>query len=114
MRPQDDRSRVTPARTALNLLGKPAEVVSDVLNRPSSAGRNRPLYALNLVDALRGGTLEDAVRGRVVLITGASSGIGAATARRVGAARGQVVLVARGRDKLEETARAVRACPRPP
>jgi short-subunit dehydrogenase len=44
------------------------------------------------------------VRDRVVLVTGASSGIGAATAAKIGAARGEVVLVARGRERLEETA----------
>jgi NAD(P)-dependent dehydrogenase (short-subunit alcohol dehydrogenase family) len=98
---------MNPAKTALNLIGKPVGAVSHAMNRPSSVGRNRPLYPLNLVDALRGGSLEDAVRDRVALITGASSGIGAVTAERIGAARGEVVLVARGRDKLEETAAAV-------
>lgn len=93
--------------TALRLIGKPLGAISHALNRPSSAGRHRPLYPLNLVDALRGATLEDAVRDRVVLITGASSGIGAATAQRIGAARGEIVLVARDRDKLEATATAV-------
>jgi NAD(P)-dependent dehydrogenase (short-subunit alcohol dehydrogenase family) len=53
---------------------------------------------------LRGGSLEQAVGDRVVLITGASSGIGRATALRVGAAGGKVVLVARTREKLEEVA----------
>ncbi len=100
---------MNPAKTALNLIGKPVEVVSHVLNRPSAMGRNRPLYPLNLVDALRGGSLEDAVRDRIVLITGASSGIGAVTASRIGAAGGEVVLVARGREKLETTAEEVEA-----
>ncbi|MFL5300716.1 MAG: SDR family NAD(P)-dependent oxidoreductase [Anaeromyxobacteraceae bacterium] len=98
---------MNPAKTALDLIGKPVGVVSNALNRPSAAGRNRPLYPLNLVDAVMGDSLEDAVRNRVALITGASSGIGAVTARRIGAAGGAVVLVARGRDKLEETAEAV-------
>jgi len=98
---------MNPAKTALELIGKPVGAVSHALNRPSAIGRN-PLYGLNLLDALRGETLEDAVRGRIVLITGASSGIGAATAQRIGRARGEVVLVARGREKLEQTAEAVR------
>jgi short-subunit dehydrogenase len=98
---------VNPAKSALNLIGKPVGAVSHALNRPSAAGRNRPLYPLNLVDALRGGTLEDAVRDKIVLITGASSGIGKVTAERIGAAHGEVVLVARGREKLDETAEAV-------
>jgi short-subunit dehydrogenase len=100
---------VNPAKSALNLIGKPVGAVSHALNRPSAAGRNRPLYPLNLVDALRGGSLEEAVQDRIALITGASSGIGKVTAERIGAAGGEVVLVARGRPKLEETADAVEA-----
>jgi len=98
---------VNPAKTAIGLIGKPVGAVSHALNRPSAAGRNRPLYPLNLLDAIRGDGLDDAVSGKVTLITGASSGIGAVTAERIGAAGGEVVLVARGRDKLEETAAAV-------
>ncbi len=98
---------MNPAKSAMNLIGKPVGAVSHVLNRPSSAGRNRPLYPLNLVDALRGGTLEEAMQGRIALITGASSGIGQVTAERIGAAHGEVVLVARGREKLERTAASV-------
>jgi NAD(P)-dependent dehydrogenase (short-subunit alcohol dehydrogenase family) len=41
--------------------------------------------------------------GKVALVTGASSGIGRATALRVGAAGGKVLLVARGTEKLEQT-----------
>ncbi|WP_375490113.1 SDR family oxidoreductase [uncultured Jatrophihabitans sp.] len=47
--------------------------------------------------------LARAIHGKTVMITGASSGIGRATALRVGAAGGKVVLVARGADKLEQT-----------
>jgi NAD(P)-dependent dehydrogenase (short-subunit alcohol dehydrogenase family) len=43
------------------------------------------------------------VHGKTVMITGASSGIGRATALRVGAAGGKVLLVARGLEKLEQT-----------
>lgn len=82
------------------------ETASEVLTRPTAAGRNRPLYPLNFFENLRG-NLDDAVRDRVIMITGASSGIGAATAKRVGVAGGTVVVVARGAEKLEETKAAV-------
>jgi NAD(P)-dependent dehydrogenase (short-subunit alcohol dehydrogenase family) len=48
-------------------------------------------------------TLSAAVRGKVVLITGASSGIGRATAVKVADAGATVLLVARSLDKLEAT-----------
>ena len=47
-------------------------------------------------------TLEAAVRDKVVLITGASSGIGRATALQVAQAGGIPLLVSRGREALEE------------
>jgi thioester reductase-like protein len=47
--------------------------------------------------------LARAVRGRRVLITGASSGIGRATALKVGAAGATVLLVARSQERLERT-----------
>ena len=49
-------------------------------------------------------SLEQAVAGRTVLITGASSGIGRAAALKIGDAGGTVLLVARTREKLEELA----------
>lgn len=57
----------------------------------------------------RGGdaTLERALRGRVVLITGASSGIGEATARLVGRCGGVVLLVARRADGLDRVRDAI-------
>jgi short-subunit dehydrogenase len=91
------------------MIRRPVAVIAKALTRPTSLGRNRPLYPLNLVDTLRGGSLEDAVRDRITLVTGASSGIGAATAAQLGRAGGEVVLVARGKEKLDETAKAVRA-----
>jgi NAD(P)-dependent dehydrogenase (short-subunit alcohol dehydrogenase family) len=51
--------------------------------------------------------LARAIKGKTVMITGASSGIGRATALRVGAAGGKVLLVARSADKLEETKRDI-------
>ncbi len=51
--------------------------------------------------------LDRALQDRVTLVTGASSGIGEATARAIGAAGGTVALVARSQGKLEEVAAAV-------
>ena len=52
-------------------------------------------------------TLEKAVGGKVVLITGASAGIGRELALKVGEAGGEVALVARTPDKLEAAAAAI-------
>ena len=54
-------------------------------------------------------TLDRAVRGKVVLITGASSGIGRALALKVGAAGGTVLVVSRTKETLEEVAEEIRA-----
>jgi NAD(P)-dependent dehydrogenase (short-subunit alcohol dehydrogenase family) len=52
-------------------------------------------------------SLEDAISGRTVLITGASSGIGRATALKLGAAGATVLDVARSADKLEDVRREI-------
>jgi short-subunit dehydrogenase len=52
-------------------------------------------------------SLHDAVRGKTILITGASSGIGEAAAAGLGAAGGKLLLVARTREKLEAVADVV-------
>ncbi len=54
-------------------------------------------------DLFKDRSLSGAVRGKIVLITGASSGIGKATAVKVADAGATVLLVARSVDKLEET-----------
>src|SRR5436309_15767229 len=49
-------------------------------------------------------SLEDRVSGRVVMITGASSGIGETAALKLGLAGATVLLVARTREKLQTVA----------
>ena len=58
-------------------------------------------------DLFRDRSLASVVKGKRVLITGASSGIGLETALKVGEAGGEVLLVSRTREKLEEVAKQV-------
>ena len=51
---------------------------------------------------------ENRFRDRVAIVTGASSGIGRAAARRIAAEGGSVTLVARRAERLEEVAREIR------
>jgi short-subunit dehydrogenase len=92
---------------AAGMIAKPAQQTAKALTRPTSAGRPGAVPGLGLLGMLRRGDLEETLKGRVVLITGASSGIGEATAHQIGRAHGEIVLVARSIDKLEQTAWAV-------
>ncbi len=92
-----------------NLVEKPFAAVSNIINTPNSAGRYRPFYLRNLLEAVQGRTLPDAVDGRTVLITGGSSGIGEAAAKKIAKAGGQVVLIARTPEKLEKVAEEIRS-----
>jgi NAD(P)-dependent dehydrogenase (short-subunit alcohol dehydrogenase family) len=92
-----------------SLVEKPIAAVSNLVNTPNSAGRYRPFYLRNLLDAVQGRTLEDAVDGTITLITGGSSGIGEAAAKKIAEAGGEVVLVARTLGNLEKVADEIRS-----
>jgi NAD(P)-dependent dehydrogenase (short-subunit alcohol dehydrogenase family) len=59
-------------------------------------------------DLFRDHSLAGAIKGKRILITGASSGIGLETALKIGEAGGEVLLVSRTREKLEEVASQVK------
>jgi NAD(P)-dependent dehydrogenase (short-subunit alcohol dehydrogenase family) len=55
------------------------------------------------------GALRSAISGKTVLVTGASFGVGEATARKVAAAGATVVVVARSADRLHDLAASINA-----
>lgn len=61
---------------------------------------------LNLDVSLPSGSVKK-LAGKVVIVTGASSGIGFNVAKKLGAAGAKVILVARTREKLEETQKII-------
>src|SRR5258708_21718711 len=89
------------------LVEKPFAAVSNLVNTPNSAGRYRPFYLRNLLDAVQARTLHDAVDGTITLITGGSSGIGEAAAKKIEDAGGEVLLVARTRENLAKVAHGI-------
>lgn len=79
------------------------------LTRSAAAIANRVTVTPVDRTLLRPKSLRNAVEGRVVLVTGASSGIGRATALKVGQAGGIVLLVARTADALENLRNEIKA-----
>jgi NAD(P)-dependent dehydrogenase (short-subunit alcohol dehydrogenase family) len=119
-------------RGTIGRLGVPPEVLEHVSfpTRYASRATERLLagsgiavpdlesYALRLwnyweehldTDTARDKRLVEALSGKTVVITGASSGIGKVTALKVAQAGGTPLLVARGKDKLEETRAEIEA-----
>jgi NAD(P)-dependent dehydrogenase (short-subunit alcohol dehydrogenase family) len=89
-----DRTLMGAARGRAGLVGGATQVIEQQV----------PDEALRFGRSLRGAaSLEKAVRGRVVMVTGASSGIGRAAALKIADAGGIVLLVARTPEKLEST-----------
>jgi NAD(P)-dependent dehydrogenase (short-subunit alcohol dehydrogenase family) len=64
--------------------------------------------AIGLAGQQRGGAVTDSLRGRVCLVTGATSGIGKATAHALAAMGANVVLVGRDPQKGEATVQEIR------
>jgi NAD(P)-dependent dehydrogenase (short-subunit alcohol dehydrogenase family) len=95
-----DRSLAGAVRGRAGVIGGATEVV----------GQQVPDEALRLVRRIRGAAnLDAAVRGRVVMITGASSGIGRAAALKIAEAGGSVLLVSRTRETLEDVRSEIEA-----
>jgi NAD(P)-dependent dehydrogenase (short-subunit alcohol dehydrogenase family) len=95
-----DKTLMGAARGRLGLVGGAAQVIEQqVPDELMRAGRR-----------LQGNvSLEKSVRGRVVMVTGASSGIGKSAALKIADAGGVVLLVARTPEKLEETQEQIAA-----
>jgi NAD(P)-dependent dehydrogenase (short-subunit alcohol dehydrogenase family) len=95
-----DRTLVGAARGRMGLISGIGQVLEHQV----------PDELLRLGRRLRGSvSLEKLVRGRVVMVTGASSGIGKSAALKIADAGGIVLLVARSPEKLEEAKEQIEA-----
>jgi NAD(P)-dependent dehydrogenase (short-subunit alcohol dehydrogenase family) len=89
-----DRTLMGAARGRMGLVGGIAQVIEQQI----------PDEVMRLGRRLQGSvSLEKSVRGRIVMVTGASSGIGKSAALKIADAGGIVLLVARTPEKLETT-----------
>ena len=89
-----DRTLLGAARGRLGLVGGLAQIIEQQI--PDELMRMGRQIVGNV-------SLEAAVRGRVIMVTGASSGIGKSAAVKIADAGGTVLLVARTPEKLELT-----------
>src|SRR5215211_1134858 len=96
----EDRTLVGAVRGRRGLVGGASQIGEQQI----------PDELLRVVRRVRGrSSLSGAVRGRVVMVTGASSGIGKSAAMKIADAGGIVLLVARTAEKLEETKATIEA-----
>ncbi|MBJ8345428.1 SDR family NAD(P)-dependent oxidoreductase [Antrihabitans sp. YC2-6] len=95
---------MNPLKQVGALVTKPVDAISKALATPT--GYTTPSGFARLVRP--GPKLAEVVRGKILLITGGSSGIGRAAAIEAAAAGATVLLVARGEEKLQEVANEVR------
>jgi len=95
-----DRTLVGAARGRAGLVGGLAQIIQHQI----------PDELVRVGRRIQGNdSLEKAVRGSVVMVTGASSGIGKSAAMRIADAGGTVLLVARSPEKLEQTREQIEA-----
>jgi short-subunit dehydrogenase len=85
--------------TVSQMAPNPLDIAAQGVRTLQAFGRRIPEVGGVLAPSLR-----DAVGGKTVMITGASSGIGRATALKIGEACGTMLLVARTKEKLDELA----------
>src|SRR3984885_2145164 len=98
LRPTRAHIRPTPGATVTRMAPDFTQMAVGGVRTLRAFGKRIPGAGGILAESLNG-----AVRGKNVLITGASSGIGEAAAVKIGAAGGTVLLVARTEEKLNET-----------
>ncbi len=97
-------ARAGTVRTLAMAPPNPFDIASDGIRTLRAFGQRIPGAGDVLARSLK-----DAVSGRTVLITGASSGIGKAAALEIGEAGGTMLLVARRKDQLQEVADEIEA-----
>ena len=104
--PENPHPQRTKARRGLDPARRLRLVALDAADGAIRQGLKDPLLSpAGIARRVRGSeSLRRAVEGRTVVVTGASSGIGEATARQFAEAGATVVLVARRTEELERVA----------
>jgi NAD(P)-dependent dehydrogenase (short-subunit alcohol dehydrogenase family) len=87
-------------------MGSEVNVIPQVIKQPLAAVTDRLANPARISDPDK---LRGAVAGKTVMVTGASYGIGEATARKMAAAGATVLVVARSAERLDDLAAAINA-----